>query len=112
MAFSALGQQDKRPGVCRDSCGGDDQLSNEVSPPCAAALGYSSCFGGDSAGGSGCPLRLGWLRLGLKASHPFPRPLISYIRKFYYYDPQEEVYLSLKEAQLISRQKQDTEAST
>lgn len=35
------------------------------------------------------------------------RPLISYIRKFYYYDPQEEVYLSLKEAQLISKQKQE-----
>ncbi|XP_065507305.1 suppressor of cytokine signaling 7 [Caloenas nicobarica] len=43
---------------------------------------------------------------------PLPKPLISYIRKFYYYDPQEEVYLSLKEAQLISRQKQDAEAST
>ncbi|NWY21967.1 SOCS7 protein, partial [Aphelocoma coerulescens] len=39
-------------------------------------------------------------------------PLISYIRKFYYYDPQEEVYLSLKEAQLISRQKQEPESST
>lgn len=44
--------------------------------------------------------------------NPLPRPLISYIRKFYYYDPQEEVYLSLKEAQLISRQKQDAESST
>ncbi|NXF54283.1 SOCS7 protein, partial [Oceanites oceanicus] len=43
---------------------------------------------------------------------PLPKPLISYIRKFYYYDPQEEVYLSLKEAQLISKQKQETEAST
>uniref|UniRef100_A0A8C8R6X4 Suppressor of cytokine signaling 7 n=1 Tax=Pelusios castaneus TaxID=367368 RepID=A0A8C8R6X4_9SAUR len=43
---------------------------------------------------------------------PLPKPLISYIRKFYYYDPQEEVYLSLKEAQLISKQKQDTELST
>ncbi|KAM6312409.1 suppressor of cytokine signaling 7 isoform 1-T1 [Podargus strigoides] len=43
---------------------------------------------------------------------PLPKPLISYIRKFYYYDPQEEVYLSLKEAQLISRQKQETESST
>lgn len=52
-----------------------------------------------------------WLRV--KASvHSFPRPLISYIRKFYYYDPQEEVYLSLKEAQLISKQKQETESST
>uniref|UniRef100_A0A8C9EPJ4 Suppressor of cytokine signaling 7 n=1 Tax=Pavo cristatus TaxID=9049 RepID=A0A8C9EPJ4_PAVCR len=48
--------------------------------------------------------------------HPLPLPLalplISYIRKFYYYDPQEEVYLSLKEAQLISRHKQDAESST
>ncbi|XP_036196039.1 suppressor of cytokine signaling 7 isoform X2 [Myotis myotis] len=43
---------------------------------------------------------------------PLPKPLISYIRKFYYYDPQEEVYLSLKEAQLISKQKQDVEPST
>ncbi|XP_036050725.1 suppressor of cytokine signaling 7 isoform X2 [Onychomys torridus] len=43
---------------------------------------------------------------------PLPKPLISYIRKFYYYDPQEEVYLSLKEAQLISRQKQEVEPST
>nr|XP_021502529.1 suppressor of cytokine signaling 7 isoform X2 [Meriones unguiculatus] len=43
---------------------------------------------------------------------PLPKPLISYIRKFYYYDPQEEVYLSLKEAQLISRQKQELEPST
>ncbi|KAG3269134.1 suppressor of cytokine signaling 7, transcript variant X1 [Ictidomys tridecemlineatus] len=43
---------------------------------------------------------------------PLPKPLISYIRKFYYYDPQEEVYLSLKEAQLISKQKQDMEPST
>uniref|UniRef100_A0A8C5IXZ7 Suppressor of cytokine signaling 7 n=2 Tax=Passeriformes TaxID=9126 RepID=A0A8C5IXZ7_JUNHY len=43
---------------------------------------------------------------------PLPKPLISYIRKFYYYDPQEEQYLSLKEAQLISRQKQEPESST
>ncbi|NWT10758.1 SOCS7 protein, partial [Vireo altiloquus] len=43
---------------------------------------------------------------------PLPKPLISYIRKFYYYDPQEEVYLSLKEAQLISRHKQEPESST
>ncbi|XP_051650516.1 suppressor of cytokine signaling 7 [Manacus candei] len=43
---------------------------------------------------------------------PLPKPLISYIRKFYYYDPQEEVYLSLKEAQLISRQTQEPESST
>ncbi|XP_049715988.1 suppressor of cytokine signaling 7 isoform X1 [Elephas maximus indicus] len=43
---------------------------------------------------------------------PLPKPLITYIRKFYYYDPQEEVYLSLKEAQLISKQKQEVEPST
>ncbi|XP_056672801.1 suppressor of cytokine signaling 7 isoform X2 [Monodelphis domestica] len=43
---------------------------------------------------------------------PLPKPLISYIRKFYYYDPQEEVYLSLKEAQLISKQKPEVEPST
>ncbi|KAI6072456.1 Suppressor of cytokine signaling 7 isoform X2 [Aix galericulata] len=43
---------------------------------------------------------------------PLPKPLISYICKFYYYDPQEEVYLSLKEAQLISKQKQEAESST
>lgn len=57
--------------------------------------------------------RLAWLWLGAEApARAFPRPLISYIRKFYYYDPQEEVYLSLKEAQLISKQKQETESST
>ncbi|XP_076791996.1 suppressor of cytokine signaling 7 isoform X2 [Arvicanthis niloticus] len=43
---------------------------------------------------------------------PLPKPLISYIRKFYYYDPQEEVYLSLKEARLTSKQKQEAEPST
>ncbi|XP_042331544.1 suppressor of cytokine signaling 7 isoform X2 [Sceloporus undulatus] len=43
---------------------------------------------------------------------PLPKPLISYIRKFYYYDPQEEVYLSLKEAQLVSKQKQEADSST
>ncbi|XP_060112164.1 suppressor of cytokine signaling 7 [Heteronotia binoei] len=43
---------------------------------------------------------------------PLPKPLISYIRKFYYYDPQEEVYLSLKEAQLVSKQKQELESLT
>ncbi|NXV55410.1 SOCS7 protein, partial [Molothrus ater] len=56
-------------------------------------------FGGAVAQGCGC-------------SRCFSRPLISYIRKFYYYDPQEEQYLSLKEAQLISRQKQEPESST
>ncbi|NXE70835.1 SOCS7 protein, partial [Calcarius ornatus] len=59
----------------------------------------SGNFGGAVAQGSGC-------------SRCFSRPLISYIRKFYYYDPQEEQYLSLKEAQLISRQKQEPEAES
>ncbi|CAL8329019.1 unnamed protein product [Merluccius merluccius] len=27
---------------------------------------------------------------------PLPKPLISYLRKFYYYDPEEETYLSVK----------------
>lgn len=54
-----------------------------------------------------CPSK--WYTLCLLVSR---RPLISYIRKFYYYDPQEEVYLSLKEAQLISKQKQGVEPST
>ncbi|OWK51091.1 Suppressor of cytokine signaling 7 [Lonchura striata] len=43
---------------------------------------------------------------------PLPKPLISYIRKFYYYDPQEEQYLALREAQLLSRQRQEPESST
>ncbi|KAM7029651.1 suppressor of cytokine signaling 7 [Acridotheres tristis] len=43
---------------------------------------------------------------------PLPKPLISYIRKFYYYDPQEEQYLSLKEAQLISRHRHEPQPST
>ncbi|XP_078501730.1 suppressor of cytokine signaling 7 isoform X2 [Lissotriton helveticus] len=43
---------------------------------------------------------------------PLPKPLISYLRKFYYYDPQEEVYLSLKEARLVSTQEQESESST
>ena len=72
--------------------------------------------GRDAVGGSGVRAAL-QLMLCIPPHHSnpppsHPRPLISYIRKFYYYDPQEEVYLSLKEAQLISRQKQDAESST
>lgn len=82
-------------------------------PAYAKALGFLL-----DVGGLGERFRLSswwlvWLWFRVKASaHSFPRPLISYIRKFYYYDPQEEVYLSLKEAQLISKQKQETESST
>ncbi|XP_029429820.1 suppressor of cytokine signaling 7 isoform X2 [Rhinatrema bivittatum] len=43
---------------------------------------------------------------------PLPKPLISYLRKFYYYDPQEEVYLSLKETRQVSIQEPEIESST
>nr|XP_033774661.1 suppressor of cytokine signaling 7 isoform X2 [Geotrypetes seraphini] len=43
---------------------------------------------------------------------PLPKPLISYLRKFYYYDPQEEVYLSLKETHQLSKQEPEIESST
>ncbi|NXY12081.1 SOCS7 protein, partial [Pteruthius melanotis] len=43
---------------------------------------------------------------------PLPKPLISYIRKFYYYDPQEEVYLSLRRAPPGSRHSHQPQSST
>ncbi|XP_072271018.1 suppressor of cytokine signaling 7 isoform X2 [Pyxicephalus adspersus] len=43
---------------------------------------------------------------------PLPKPLISYLRKFYYYDPQEEIYLCLKEARHVSKMEFGTENST
>nr|XP_005990139.1 PREDICTED: suppressor of cytokine signaling 7 [Latimeria chalumnae] len=43
---------------------------------------------------------------------PLPKPLISYLRKFYYYDPEEEMYLSLKEARQRLKQEVDSEAQT
>eukprot|EP00062_Callorhinchus_milii_P018573 gi/632972312/ref/XP_007902595.1/ PREDICTED: suppressor of cytokine signaling 7 [Callorhinchus milii] len=43
---------------------------------------------------------------------PLPKPLISYLRKFYYYDPEEEMYLSLKEARLSMAQEQDADSQT
>ncbi|NXO86339.1 SOCS7 protein, partial [Sitta europaea] len=43
---------------------------------------------------------------------PLPKPLLSYIRKFYYYDPQEEQFLARREAQLSSRQPPEPGAST
>ncbi|OCT59940.1 suppressor of cytokine signaling 7 [Xenopus laevis] len=43
---------------------------------------------------------------------PLPKPLISYLRKFYYYDPQEEVYLCLKEARHVNRMESGSESST
>ncbi|XP_067824865.1 suppressor of cytokine signaling 7 isoform X2 [Heptranchias perlo] len=43
---------------------------------------------------------------------PLPKPLISYLRKFYYYDPEEETYLSLKEARLSIAHEQDMDTQT
>ncbi|XP_040927666.1 suppressor of cytokine signaling 7 isoform X4 [Betta splendens] len=39
---------------------------------------------------------------------PLPRPLISYLSKFYYYDPEEEMYLSIK----VVGSEQEAEAQT
>ncbi|XP_041087503.1 suppressor of cytokine signaling 7-like isoform X2 [Polyodon spathula] len=43
---------------------------------------------------------------------PLPKPLIAYLRKFYYYDPEEETYLSLKESQDSLRPEEEAEAET
>lgn len=43
---------------------------------------------------------------------PLPKPLISYLRKFYYYDPQEEIYLCLKESRQVPKMESGTESST
>ncbi|XP_056405130.1 suppressor of cytokine signaling 7 isoform X2 [Hyla sarda] len=43
---------------------------------------------------------------------PLPKPLISYLRKFYYYDPQEEIYLCLKESRQVPKMESGTETST
>ncbi|KAM4691619.1 suppressor of cytokine signaling 7 isoform 1-T1 [Rhinophrynus dorsalis] len=43
---------------------------------------------------------------------PLPKPLISYVRKFYYYDPQEEIYQCLKEARHMSKMESGSESST
>ncbi|KAM8946235.1 suppressor of cytokine signaling 7 isoform 2-T2 [Pelodytes ibericus] len=43
---------------------------------------------------------------------PLPKPLISYLRKFYYYDPQEEIYLCLKEARHVPKIESGSETST
>ncbi|XP_063041867.1 uncharacterized protein LOC134436525 isoform X2 [Engraulis encrasicolus] len=32
---------------------------------------------------------------------PLPTPLIEYLRKFYYYDPEEEMYMSIREARRV-----------
>ncbi|XP_066555008.1 suppressor of cytokine signaling 7 isoform X2 [Amia ocellicauda] len=43
---------------------------------------------------------------------PLPKPLITYLRKFYYYDPEEEMYLSLKEARSSLRAESEAESQT
>ncbi|XP_055512812.1 suppressor of cytokine signaling 7 [Leucoraja erinacea] len=43
---------------------------------------------------------------------PLPKPLISYLRKFYYYDPEEETYLSLREARLNTAPEHDMDTQT
>ncbi|NP_001116335.1 suppressor of cytokine signaling 7 [Takifugu rubripes] len=43
---------------------------------------------------------------------PLPRPLISYLSKFYYYDPEEEVYLSIKSIHRVVGAEQEAESQT
>ncbi|XP_034998065.1 suppressor of cytokine signaling 7 isoform X2 [Hippoglossus stenolepis] len=43
---------------------------------------------------------------------PLPRPLISYLSKFYYYDPEEEMYLSIKSIQRVVGAVQEAESQT
>ncbi|XP_024914342.1 suppressor of cytokine signaling 7 isoform X2 [Cynoglossus semilaevis] len=43
---------------------------------------------------------------------PLPRPLISYLSKFYYYDPEEEMYLSIKSIERVVGAEQEAESQT
>ncbi|XP_077935900.1 suppressor of cytokine signaling 7 isoform X2 [Gasterosteus aculeatus] len=43
---------------------------------------------------------------------PLPRPLISYLSKFYYYDPEEETYLSIKSIRRVVGAAQEAESQT
>ncbi|XP_048102535.1 suppressor of cytokine signaling 7-like isoform X1 [Alosa alosa] len=43
---------------------------------------------------------------------PLPTPLIEYLRKFYYYDPEEEMYMSIREARRDPAAAQPTETQT
>uniref|UniRef100_A0A667ZV14 Suppressor of cytokine signaling 7 n=1 Tax=Myripristis murdjan TaxID=586833 RepID=A0A667ZV14_9TELE len=43
---------------------------------------------------------------------PLPRPLISYLRKFYYYDPEEEMYLSIKSVRPRAGAEREAESQT
>nr|XP_020443875.1 suppressor of cytokine signaling 7 isoform X2 [Monopterus albus] len=43
---------------------------------------------------------------------PLPRPLISYLSKFYYYDPEEEMYLSIKSIRKVVGAEREAESQT
>uniref|UniRef100_A0A673J6D2 Suppressor of cytokine signaling 7 n=2 Tax=Sinocyclocheilus rhinocerous TaxID=307959 RepID=A0A673J6D2_9TELE len=43
---------------------------------------------------------------------PLPKPLIVYLRKFYYYDPEEEMYLSIKGMRKAAGVEQEAESET
>lgn len=43
---------------------------------------------------------------------PLPKPLIVYLRKFYYYDPEEETYLSIKGMRQAAGVEQEAESET
>ncbi|XP_072516133.1 suppressor of cytokine signaling 7 isoform X2 [Salminus brasiliensis] len=43
---------------------------------------------------------------------PLPKPLIVYLRKFYYYDPEEEMYLSIKGMRQMAGVDQEPESET
>ncbi|XP_054636282.1 suppressor of cytokine signaling 7 isoform X2 [Dunckerocampus dactyliophorus] len=43
---------------------------------------------------------------------PLPRPLISYLSKFYYYDPEEEMYLSIKSIRAALNPEREAESET
>uniref|UniRef100_A0A671Q710 Suppressor of cytokine signaling 7 n=1 Tax=Sinocyclocheilus anshuiensis TaxID=1608454 RepID=A0A671Q710_9TELE len=43
---------------------------------------------------------------------PLPKPLIVYLRKFYYYDPEEEMYLSIKGMHQAAGVEQEAESET
>ncbi|XP_062868752.1 suppressor of cytokine signaling 7 [Trichomycterus rosablanca] len=43
---------------------------------------------------------------------PLPKPLIAYLKKFYYYDPEEEMYLSVKGMRQMAGVEQESESET
>ncbi|XP_066503427.1 suppressor of cytokine signaling 7 isoform X2 [Hoplias malabaricus] len=43
---------------------------------------------------------------------PLPKPLIVYLRKFYYYDPEEEMYLSIRGMRQMAGMEQEPESET